>query len=113
MPASNMYKTRRIEIATRHINAGWLCSVSVVLPWLQVLRELYNAAFVRGSSVPLPELINSLLAVPQPCINGPKVNRLQTALLRPASNAIPGTAACSRWGRMRRLTWRASRHQPQ
>ncbi|KAF6266032.1 AEX-3 domain-containing protein [Scenedesmus sp. NREL 46B-D3] len=38
-----------------------------------VLRELYNAAFVCGSSVPLPELINSLLAVPQPLRDGPQV----------------------------------------
>lgn len=40
---------------------------------LQVLRELYHCAFQRGSSIPVPDLIHSLLAVPCPPQGGPKV----------------------------------------
>lgn len=39
----------------------------------QVLRELYRCAFQRGSSIPLPDLINSLLAVQCPQPGSPKV----------------------------------------
>jgi hypothetical protein len=42
---------------------------------LQVLRELYCCAFQRGSSIPVPDLINSLLAVPCPQQGSPKVTQ--------------------------------------
>jgi hypothetical protein len=40
---------------------------------LQVLREIYKVAFQRGSSIPVPDLINSLLTVPCPQQGSPKV----------------------------------------
>jgi hypothetical protein len=45
---------------------------------LQVLRELYCCAFQRGSSIPVPDLINSLLAVPCPQQGSPKVWRAES-----------------------------------
>lgn len=60
----------------------------IVLRCLQVLRELYNTAFVRGSSVPLPEVINSLLAVPQPRANGPKVSSWKCCRLQAPARQV-------------------------
>jgi hypothetical protein len=49
---------------------------------LQVLREIYKVAFQRGSSIPVPDLINSLLTVPCPQQGSPKVRRLEAATCR-------------------------------
>jgi hypothetical protein len=40
---------------------------------LQVLQELHSCALQRGSSIPVPDIINSLLAVHCPAQGGPKV----------------------------------------
>jgi hypothetical protein len=56
----------------------------------RVLRELHSIAFHQGSSVPLPDLIHSLLAVPCPRLGGPKV-RVVGLVLAPAARLMQGT----------------------
>eukprot|EP00879_Flechtneria_rotunda_P012714 GHRR01013277.1.p1 GENE.GHRR01013277.1~~GHRR01013277.1.p1 ORF type:complete len:1835 (+),score=708.37 GHRR01013277.1:594-6098(+) len=70
------------ELATKHedlVGAKALKAVCLLSrqPYIasseQVLRDLYHLAFLQGTSVPLPEVVNSLLAVLVPQHDGAKV----------------------------------------